>query len=89
MPKFPWKSSYRALPPSVTAALAQIKSELVIVAATKKIPVQKIADGLYAHIGLTHDGSNLNITDSVMPDSTVGKFADRTVAATHLDAATL
>jgi hypothetical protein len=77
MHKFPWKSSYRSIPPFVTTALAQIKSDLVIVAATKKIPVQKIADGLYAHVGLTHDGSNLNIAASVVPKGTVGKFADR------------
>ena len=74
---FPWKGSYRAIPTTVTATLTQIKSDLVIVAATKKIPVKAIADGQYAHLGLGHDGSNFQITDTVLPAANTGKFAKR------------
>lgn len=74
---FPWKGSHRAIPTTVTATLAQIKSDLVIVAATKKIPVKAIADGQYAHLGLRHDGSNFQVTASVLPAANTGKFAKR------------
>ena len=74
---FRWKGSYRAIPPAIITALAQIETDLIIVAAKKKIPVTTIATGLYAHLGLTHNGSTMNVTHSVVPKATVGKFADR------------
>jgi hypothetical protein len=76
-PSFPWKGSYRSIPAAITAALNNIKSDLVVVAATKKIPVEVIASGQYAHVGLTYDGSAVKITDSLVPDAEVGKYAAR------------
>lgn len=75
--RFPWKGSYRAVPTDVMAKLIQIKSDLVIVAGTKKIPIQAIRDGQYTHLGLRHDGSSLEVVDAVMPADNVGKFAHR------------
>lgn len=57
--------------------MTQIKSDLVIVAATKKIPIKAIAEGQYAHLGLRHDGSSFQITDAVLPAANVGKLAKR------------
>lgn len=75
--KFPWKQSHRSVPPSIATEVARIRSDVIIVAATKKIPVKTIAAGQYAHLGLHHDGNSFEITDSVMPAVSVGKFADR------------
>ncbi|HEY0434547.1 MAG TPA: hypothetical protein VGC95_11775, partial [Chitinophagaceae bacterium] len=77
--KPPWKQSYRSIPTSVAAELARITSDIVIVAATKKIPVSEIARGLYAHLGLGHGDADFKITPSVVPPEAVGKFSDRNV----------
>jgi hypothetical protein len=76
-PSFPWKGSYRSIPAAITADLNNIKSDLVVVAATKKIPVEVIASGQYAHVGLTYKKSAVNITDSILPDADVGRYATR------------
>ena len=73
----PWKQSHRSIPSSIAGELARIPSDVVIVAATKKIPVSDIVGGLYAHLGLLHDGSALQIADSVLPPATVGRFSYR------------
>jgi hypothetical protein len=41
-PSFPWKRSYRSIPPAVATALNTIKSDLVIVAATKKLRFSRL-----------------------------------------------
>jgi len=74
---FPWKGSHRSIPATISASLGQIKSNLVMVAATKKILVKTIAAGQYAHLGLQHDGSAFEIADTTMPAASVGKIAAR------------
>lgn len=74
---FPWKGSHRDIPATIRAELEQIKSDFVIVAATKKIPVKTIAAGQYAHLGLKHDGTAFEIAGKIMPAASVGKFAAR------------
>jgi hypothetical protein len=75
--KPPWKQSHRSIPASIAEELARIPSDIVIVAATKKIPVPDIARSLYAHLGLRHDGADFKIAGSVVPPSVAGKFSDR------------
>lgn len=73
----PWKQSHRSIPAPIAAELGRIKSDLVIVAATKKIPVLDIARGLYAHLGLRHDGTDFSLAANVVPPASVGKYSDR------------
>jgi hypothetical protein len=77
--KPPWKQSHRTVPASIAAELARITSDVVVVAATKKIPVPDIARGLYAHLGLRHDAADFKIAASVVPAPNVGKYSDRNV----------
>jgi len=68
MSRFPWKGSYRAVPPSIHAALKAIGADLVIVSAVKKIPVQVIGEGQYAHLGIHYDGAAVIVGEPVVPD---------------------
>jgi hypothetical protein len=76
--KMPWQGSFRIIPTSIKTSLAQLNSDVVKVAATKKIPLQDVVNGQYAHLGITADGSEVRIADeSVLPPAKFGKFADR------------
>lgn len=77
--QFPWKQSHRKVPPSIAAELARITSDLVVVAATKKIPIRDIADGLYDHLGLRFDGTDLTGVAAIVPSEEVGRYSDRNV----------
>jgi hypothetical protein len=48
----PWKRNFLKVPANVQSDLDAIISDLVVAAATKKIPVRDIAAGVYAHVGL-------------------------------------
>lgn len=75
--KFPWKQSFRDIPPLITAELNRIGSDIIIVAATKKIPTSDIKKGLYDHLGLQHDGAKTSVVTCIVPQATVGKYSDR------------
>jgi hypothetical protein len=73
-----WKGAFRSIPTSIKTKLAQIRSDLVKVAATKKIPLHDVASRCYVHLGITSEGSTLKIVaESVLPPAKFGKFADR------------
>ena len=75
--KFPWKQGILKVPPSVRAKLDEIDAELILVAATKKVPLADIASGLYAHLGLTVENDSAIAGDPVMPDVIIGKWSRR------------
>jgi hypothetical protein len=77
--QFPWKKSHRKVPPSIAAELARITPTLVVVAATKKIPVRDIVEGLYDHLGLPFDGADLSVVPGIVPSGKVGRYSDRNV----------
>ena len=65
--RFPWKSNYLRVPPFVTEALGKIESDLIQVAATKKIPRAGIESGQYAHVGLRAEGGQIVTSGPVLP----------------------
>lgn len=77
--KFPWKGSYRKIPSVIQRNLSAIKSDLIIVAATKKIPIKDISEGLYKHLALSYNGSFVDVNDSVLPSVGVGRFSKRNI----------
>ncbi len=77
MKRFPWKGSYRSVPSAITAALKAIGSDLIIVSAVKKIPVQVIGERQYAHLGIHYDGAAVIVGEPAVPDSDVGRYAAR------------
>lgn len=78
MTKFkPWKKSYRKIPGAISTSLSAIESPRIIVAATKKIPLQDIDAGCYAHLGLHLKDRELKIENEVMPPDEVGDYAYR------------
>ena len=74
---FSWKQSHRNVPASILADLTRITSDLIIVAATKKIPVSDIAGGVYGHLGVRVDGAGVSVVESVIPSEDVGRYSSR------------
>jgi hypothetical protein len=72
-----WKRNYRNVPNFVQDALAAVRSELVVVAATKKIPVRDIIAGLYEQVGLRMDEGVVTCDGPTLPPSDAGKWSER------------
>lgn len=75
--RFPWKSNYRKIPIFVQNALNHIDSDLLAVAATKKIKRRDIEEGHYSHAGLSMDGSSIIATGPTQPPAAAGKWSER------------
>ena len=73
----PWKRNYLKIPADVRDALEAIKSDLIVVAATKKIPVRDIAAGIYAHVGLRQIVEGVPTGEPVLPPTDAGKWSKR------------
>jgi hypothetical protein len=71
--RFPWQGSFRAIPAAIETQLAAIASNLLQVAATKRIPVSEIAGGSYKHVGLRHTGSEFEVHPDI-PQEDVGEL---------------
>lgn len=74
---FPWKSNYRKIPIFVQDALNHIDSDLLVVAATKKISRSDIEAGQYSHVGLTIDSSSIIAAGPTQPPADAGKWSER------------
>lgn len=75
--RFPWKSNYQKVPPHVQSALDAIEGDLIVVAATKKVPRADIESGLYAHVGLSLNDREIATAGPVAPPADAGKWSDR------------
>lgn len=73
----PWKRNYRKVPDSVQETAAAIQSEMVVVAATKKVSLREIASGLYDHVGLRSDNGTVICDGPVLPPYDAGKWSER------------
>ena len=71
--RFPWKSGYRKIPIFAQDALDDINSDLLTVAATKKIKRRDIEEGQYSHVGLSMDGPSITTTGPTQPPADAGK----------------
>lgn len=76
-PRFPWKSNYRKIPTFVEDALGNMDTDLIVVAATKKIRRQDIEGGQYSHIGLIVSSSSAIEAVPTRPPSDAGKWSER------------
>ncbi len=75
--RFPNHSAYLKAPKSVVDALAGIQSDLVQIAATKRIPLSDIQAGLYSHAGLSSDGDKVISATGNQPVPEAGKWSER------------
>lgn len=75
--RFPWKSGYRKIPIFAQDALDDINSDLLTVAATKKIKRRDIEEGQYNHVGLSMDGPSITTTVPTQPPADAGKWSKR------------
>lgn len=75
--RFSWQSNYRKIPSFVQDALEGIESDLIVVAATKKIKRSDIVNGDYHHVGLRSDGSSIHTEGTVRPLASAGKWSER------------
>lgn len=74
-----WKRNFRKIPQRIHTTLSSISSDLVIVAASKKVPVVEIKRGVYRHLGLQHNGTTVVASGPTIPPAKMGKFSDRNV----------
>jgi hypothetical protein len=74
---FPWKKSFRKIPPAIAEAVADIGSARVVVAQTKAIAVSDISAGLYKHLGLRIDGGIAAVGEPVLPPGNSGIWSER------------
>lgn len=73
-----WKRNLARVPDDLQEAVAKFKSDLFVVAQTKKIPVADIAAGAYAHIGLEMKDGAITVADpAVAPPADMGKWSAR------------
>lgn len=73
-----WKRNFARVPSDLTDAVAEFKSDLFLVAQTKKIPVTDIEIGVYAHIGLVMKAGAVTGPDApFLPPADMGKWSDR------------
>lgn len=75
----PWKRNISKTPDAILNALFTINSNLVVVAATKKVAVGDIEKGIYHHIGLRYEEGQVIATPSVVPSENLGRFSTRNI----------
>lgn len=75
--RFPWKGNYQKIPPSVQSSLDAINGDLIEVAATKKVSRDDIAAGLYTHVGLRIENSEVVTSGPTNPPADAGKWSER------------
>lgn len=75
--RFPWKGGYRAIPPSMRAALSAIDSNLIAIAVSKKVDCADIERGLYAHVGLVMQEGRIVGLGPTLPPADAGKWSER------------
>jgi hypothetical protein len=73
-----WKRNFARAPTDLKDAVAKFKSDLFVVARTKKVPVADIEAGVYVHIGLVMKDGAIAVADPpVVPPADMGKWSDR------------
>lgn len=73
----PWQRNIRKIPQHIRTELTEINSELVVVAATKKVARADIAGGLYDHVGLSSLEGDIVAGSSMLPPDDAGKWSQR------------
>lgn len=72
-----WKKKFRALPQSIRAELHPIVSDDIKVLAGKKISIDDVVAGTYAHLGLTSKTLQIGQRWEVVPPISVGSTSKR------------
>jgi hypothetical protein len=75
----PWQRNIWKVPEAIRNALSNIRSDLVVVAVTKRVSVKDIEKGVYSHLGLGYENGQLVSTPSVIPPKVMGLFSTRNV----------
>jgi hypothetical protein len=72
-----WKKGFRALPRSIRAHIDGIAGTDIKVHAGKKVAVEEVAAGAYAHLGLTVDTLRVGQRWEVVPPISTGTASKR------------
>lgn len=75
--RVPWKRNFLKLPAALQADLEAVASDLIAIAATKKVPLADIEEGLYLHLGLRIVDGAVVTGDPVHPPADGGKWSER------------
>lgn len=73
----PWKKNFLNIPSKILADVDECDSEFIIVAASKKIPIEDLATGKYNHIGLFLTHGEIQLQERQHPETNIGKYSKR------------
>ena len=74
-----WKKSFRKIPARIMQKLSRMSDHKVVVACVRKVPASVLADGTYAHLGMSIKRDTPCFLERVTPDPTSGRFSMRNV----------
>ena len=72
-----WKKNFLKIPSKILIDVKNIDSDFIVVAASKRIPVEDLAAGTYSHLGLTIAHGEIQFQDVQYPDTNSGKYSKR------------
>ncbi|AKC63154.1 Uncharacterised protein [Clostridium sporogenes] len=70
-----WKKSFRKVPREIVTKLESLKSDDVVVACVKKIPLTDIQTGIYKHLNITINDGNISYDKIIVPDPKTGRYS--------------
>ena len=73
----PWQRNLNRVPTTVLTRAGQLKNDLLVVAETKRVPLDDIAKGVYRHVGLVLEGGVPAASAPVLPPVEMGKWSAR------------
>lgn len=73
----PWQRNFNRVPSAIFTRAMQLHSDLLVVAETKRVPLDDIGKGVYRHIGLIFSDGVLTVSDPILPLPELGKWSAR------------
>lgn len=70
-----WKKSFRKVPGKILIKLKSLKSDNIVVACVKKIPLNDIKSEMYKHLGLTMKDGKVHYEETIVPNPQTGRFS--------------
>lgn len=75
--RMPWKKNFLKIPNKILIDVENIDSDFIVVAASKKIPIEDLTSGKYNHIGLFIAHGEIQLQAKQYPDTQNGKYSKR------------
>ncbi len=71
-----WQKSFRRTPPEIEEKIRNLKSKSVVVGCATKLSAKDVRGGVYEHLGISLESGKLSFPQSVVPDTSAGRYSD-------------